>query len=546
MPKNNKKIAKIISPKIEVVLGIVSQLGSDRKAFIDLLKQHLDVLDIEFEKIKITDQFIKIRAQKKDENLSESFETFMKMQICSQLRLDYSNAILMKWVIDAIKRKRVNHAGKVVLYVIDQLKHEDEYHLLSHVYGLNYIQVSLFSHEAIRDSNIKAKFKCDVNKKSNLINHMKNFSIVNTTITEEYADKFFNKWITEYNSEVLRDAAHQLLEKDFKDNDKKFSDAGTGQRISKLFHLSHYFFNLDNLVDDLDREITKFVNLLIGENRDYPTQDEFGMCIAYQASVRSNFPNLTHIGASIISDGGEVLSVGSIRAPSPSANTTIHDENKISDGYRFYKNKLKDWDDFLAKNIKNKNNKMLDEVRKYIADSLDFHPCTHAEIAALLDAAKIGISVYKATMYTTTFPCHLCAKDIVSSGIRRVVYLEAYPKSKNKELYPYNISIDCRKQSDGEKVPFCFYSGVGPKRYYHVYSLDNKRKVSSENIKKIKIPMLALEHPKYYDEKEKDVKGHLNVCLRNGECKTENSLCDLLKCNSVGRQYKKKKKTESK
>ena len=51
----------------------------------------------------------------------------------------------------------------------------------------------------------------------------------------------------------------------------------------------------------------------------------------------------------------------------------------------------------------------------------------HAEQNAILQAAKLGISIDGATLYCTHQPCVLCAKLIVNSGIRRVVYREGYP-----------------------------------------------------------------------------------------------------------------------
>ena len=51
----------------------------------------------------------------------------------------------------------------------------------------------------------------------------------------------------------------------------------------------------------------------------------------------------------------------------------------------------------------------------------------HAEQNALLQAAKMGVSVDGATIYITHQPCSLCARMIANSGIKRIVYLEGYP-----------------------------------------------------------------------------------------------------------------------
>lgn len=51
----------------------------------------------------------------------------------------------------------------------------------------------------------------------------------------------------------------------------------------------------------------------------------------------------------------------------------------------------------------------------------------HAEQNAIVQAAKLGISIEGATLYCTHQPCVICAKLIVNSGIERVVYGEGYP-----------------------------------------------------------------------------------------------------------------------
>ena len=51
----------------------------------------------------------------------------------------------------------------------------------------------------------------------------------------------------------------------------------------------------------------------------------------------------------------------------------------------------------------------------------------HAEQNAIIQAAKLGVSIEGATLYCTHQPCVVCAKMIVNSGIVRVVYEEGYP-----------------------------------------------------------------------------------------------------------------------
>jgi dCMP deaminase len=49
--------------------------------------------------------------------------------------------------------------------------------------------------------------------------------------------------------------------------------------------------------------------------------------------------------------------------------------------------------------------------------------CVHAEQNCLLAAARFGISVEGATIYTTMRPCFGCTKELLQAGVERVVYI---------------------------------------------------------------------------------------------------------------------------
>ena len=51
----------------------------------------------------------------------------------------------------------------------------------------------------------------------------------------------------------------------------------------------------------------------------------------------------------------------------------------------------------------------------------------HAEQNAIVQAARIGVSVDGGTLYCTHQPCAICSKLIINSGITRIVYENAYP-----------------------------------------------------------------------------------------------------------------------
>lgn len=58
----------------------------------------------------------------------------------------------------------------------------------------------------------------------------------------------------------------------------------------------------------------------------------------------------------------------------------------------------------------------------------------HAEQNALVQAAKLGISVDGATIYITHQPCIICAKLIINAGIKRAVYGYDYPDGYSVRL----------------------------------------------------------------------------------------------------------------
>ena len=55
----------------------------------------------------------------------------------------------------------------------------------------------------------------------------------------------------------------------------------------------------------------------------------------------------------------------------------------------------------------------------------------HAEQNALCDCAKRGVSCEGSTAYVTHYPCIICARLLLASGIKEIKYLEDY---KNDEL----------------------------------------------------------------------------------------------------------------
>ena len=74
----------------------------------------------------------------------------------------------------------------------------------------------------------------------------------------------------------------------------------------------------------------------------------------------------------------------------------------------------------------------------------------HAEQNAIIQAAKLGVSIDGGTLYCTHQPCAICAKMIVNSGIRRIVYEQGYPDKFALEiLEEADIQLEKYTEDDG-------------------------------------------------------------------------------------------------
>jgi len=58
----------------------------------------------------------------------------------------------------------------------------------------------------------------------------------------------------------------------------------------------------------------------------------------------------------------------------------------------------------------------------------------HAEQNAIIQAAKHGVRIDGATLYTTLHPCSMCAKMAINAGVRRIVCREDYPDDLGRAL----------------------------------------------------------------------------------------------------------------
>lgn len=125
------------------------------------------------------------------------------------------------------------------------------------------------------------------------------------------------------------------------------------------------------------------------------TWDEYFMAIAKLSAMRSKDPS-TQVGACIVSDDNRILSIGYNGAP-----------NGFND------------DEFPWE----REGENLNTKYPYVC---------HAEMNAILNYRGYRKEFENARIYVDLFPCNECAKIIIQSGIKEVIYLsDKYKDSEN-------------------------------------------------------------------------------------------------------------------
>lgn len=227
--------------------------------------------------------------------------------------------------------------------------------------------------------------------------------------------------------------------KEFENDDKKDSGLGEdvfGQLVTETFRMSDIIIlNNENYCDggtkrkQFNEKINEKIEIINRIIPFRPSPDESFMTIAYAASMRSSCLK-RKVGATIIDDCGNIISSGYNEVPMAQADC-------LNEYGCCYRDKLKS--EFRAEiNSCIKEETLQSEVYKIFKRKfkiLDYCRALHAEENAIVNLARIGSGkTSRLTIYSTTFPCNLCANKIVQVGIGTVVYFEPYPMKEAKEI----------------------------------------------------------------------------------------------------------------
>jgi deoxycytidylate deaminase len=431
----------------EIVVGLVCPVGVN-------YRQCIHVLEAEFRKMGYTPQLIEVSSLM--DNLAQSFGISQigtglkeldriraRMQMGNQLRREtQSQGVMALAAIQQINRFRSSKGDPepalATVHILATLKRPEEVAALRQVYGAGFFLIGLHDTEDGRRGYL----------------------------TDEKG--------------LSPSDAEQLTKDDADDHEPD------GQRTRETYYLSDVFVSLKN--KRYKKQIARFIELLFSHPYHTPTRDEYAMFMAFAASLKSAQLG-RQVGASIAFPSGDVVALGCNDVPRPGGGQYWFEDlddkrdHKLGEDSNDVQKQLILKDLIARLDCAHLSDREIKAKTKgsMLLDITEFGRAMHAEMDALLCCARNGIAVAGCTLYTTTFPCHNCARHILGAGISRVVYIEPYAKSAAIPLHIDGINVDSfgddinKKASTGhyrDKVPFESFVGIGPRRYTDLFVIN--------------------------------------------------------------------------
>jgi len=390
------------------IIGLTGSFGAGSTTTTKLL---LTLKEDNFEYFSLS-QFVKDKARQEVggfDKLKEKEKRIILQDIGDDLRKTKSLSFLVDRIIDDI-----DEALKTKNVVIDSIRNDEEVRILQKRFTNFFL------------------FAIDASKK-NRWNRMKKL----------YADDD-----VQFNQDDKRDAGGD-------------DQPDYGQQVSKCMRMADVLINNDrdfnehvdkigkNPIEEYGQKLGRYIKLIKQPGFKAPSFDELYMHHAYSVGLRSVCLR-RQVGAVIVReckkniqskgelherDVVETYLIASGCNNVPASTYLCGPPNKdYPDCYRKICKK-----DYASKNIFCKKcgaklnlkdtrcNSCKEEVFNFPGKILDLCRAIHAEEAAILQSSKLGIPIDSSVLYTSTFPCLLCSKMIISSGIKKIIYLEPYP-----------------------------------------------------------------------------------------------------------------------
>jgi deoxycytidylate deaminase len=430
-------------PKSELVFGLVAPIGADLEGLEQDLANQLRHYGYAPNPIRMSALMKDVRDLDVELKETTEYERLVSFMDGGNRLREQSGAgeILALWAIAAIKRKRGAESPVLrrTAHILRSIKHRDEARALRAVYGAGFFLIGLSASTSQRTWSLQQK-----------------------GLTTDQA-----------NNVIARDAGE---ENDF------------GQQTRDVFELADVYIRQQPEHARTTEQLERFLRLVFGAVAETPTQDEHAMFLAYASSLRS--ADLSRqVGAVVWKNQVGPVATGCNDVPAPGGGLYWpgpQDQRDHALGVDANEQHRAEIAEEVARRVAVElelDDAQLDRIRKAcgrtrLLDITEFGRPVHAEMDALLSCARAGISTLGATLFSTTFPCHNCAKHIVASGIQRVVYIEPYTKSRAVQLHGDAVLSDDHgdpgpdgRSASTRKVVFEPFVGIGPRRYFDLFSM---------------------------------------------------------------------------
>lgn len=451
----------------ELVFGLVGPVGTDLALVGEVLAQELEKVAYKSERIHVTSLLadLPIEFKIKEAPLETRYASYIKAGNMLRERIKRQDAFALLCVA-AIRSKRLVLTGdrarpaSRIAYILNQFKRPEEIRTLRQVYGRGFIQISAYTSKEKRVDRLA------------------------TRIAES---NFKNK-----KSQAYKGKAYDLIIQDEAEEEIEF-----GQRLRDTFPLADVIIDAESEAS-IRETCSRFIKAYFGDHFTSPNKDEFGINLAKVIASRS--ADLSRqVGAVICTEEGEMVATGCNEVPKAGGGAYwTGDPNDARDFQRGVDSSAKNTREILQDTFARLKRGWLNESKaklpigklvdlalyegqnppmrdSQLMDILEFGRIVHAEMSAITEAARLGRTLKGTTLYCTTFPCHICARHIISAGIARVVYIEPYSKSLAADLYSEALYIDGATEKSGPRVKFDHFVGIAPERYKEIFSKGRRK-----------------------------------------------------------------------
>ncbi len=455
----------------ELVIALVTGLGTQVRPVVDDLRAALKRVGYETEFIRVSDLIHQLSLERGSESVESETRAEQLMDEGDRLReaVNHGGAACAL-AMTTIRRQRAAETKsaqterKSVATIIQSLKHPEEIRLLRMAYGPRLLVVGVSASLEDRQRALE------------------------TRLRDEHPGQL-QEW---YAGQVAK-----LLNRDEKDQERPL-----GQRVRDAFSEADAFVWVRPGRSSTP-DVSRIVDLMFGKPFETPTVDEQGMFFAHAAQFRSAASG-RQVGAAIVDREGELLVTGTNEVPKPGGGqywagdnpdhrdfvsgmeTNDHQKYMVvqdllqrlfAAGWLSDKETVKGVEALTALSLERTG--PLCESR--VNDLIEFGRVAHAEMAAISTSARRGTPIKDATLYTTTFPCHECARLIIASGISRVVYIDPYPKSQIPSMYGMQVDSSGSTSSSDGVLPFVPFNGIAPRLFSEVFAMGERRRDTQGN-----------------------------------------------------------------